>query len=158
MSIDYAAREIFWRHHLNFNHGTGHGVGYALNVHERPVGIRYKIVPERMDSYVLQEGAFVSDEPGIYIDGSHGIRIENLMMCMNDVHNEYGQFLKFETYTLCPIEADILRVDVMSRRDVELLNSYNRRVYEALSGYLTEAEREWLNEVCTPVEKPDCKE
>ena len=151
MSIDYAAREVFWKHKLNFNHGTGHGVGYCLNVHERPVGIRYKIVPERQDSYVLKEGAFVSNEPGIYIAGEHGIRIENLMMCVNDVKNEYGQFLKFETYTLCPIETDILIKDEMSKRDIELLNEYNQKVYITLKEFLPENEADWLRKVCEPI-------
>lgn len=153
MSIDYAAREIFWKHHLNFNHGTGHGVGYVLNVHERPVGIRYKIVSERMDSYVLKEGAFVSNEPGIYIADSHGIRIENLMMCMNDVKNEYGQFMRFENYTLCPIETDILCKEIMSDRDLELLNAYNQKVYDSLAAFMSQEERIWLQKVCAAVER-----
>ncbi len=153
LTLDYAAREIFWKNHLDFNHGTGHGVGYALNVHERPVGIRYKIVPERMDSYPLDEGAFLSNEPGLYIAGSHGIRIENLMMCKNDFKNEYGQFLRFETYTMSPIETEILKTDVMSDRDIELLNRYNSEVYDNLSPYFSGDELEWLKEVCRPVAK-----
>ena len=81
LNLDYVAREVFWQRGLNFDHGTGHGVGYLLNVHERPNGIRWKVVPERQDSGVLEEGMLTSDEPGIYIEGSHGIRTENLILC-----------------------------------------------------------------------------
>ena len=153
VALDYIAREPFWTRGLNFNHGSGHGVGYLLNVHERPVGIRYRIVPERQDSYPFSEGMFVSDEPGLYIEGSHGVRTENLLMCVNDYRNEYGQFCKFETYTLCPIDKDALDVSLMTDRDLELFNAYQKKVYEALSPRLTEAERTWLAEICAPLVK-----
>ncbi len=81
INLDYLARQAFWERGLDFNHGTGHGVGYLLNVHERPNGFRWKMVPERMENAVLEEGMLTSDEPGIYIEGSHGIRTENLMLC-----------------------------------------------------------------------------
>ena len=149
--LDHIAREPFWRRGLNFDHGTGHGVGYMLNVHERPVGIRYKAVPERLDQYPFREGMFVSDEPGVYIAGSHGVRTENLLMCVNDMKNEYGQFCRFEIYTLCPIDKRPLDMSLMEEHDIELLDSYHRMVYERLSPYLSGEELSWLEKMCAPV-------
>ncbi len=144
ITLDYAARQVFWERGLNFNHGTGHGVGYLLNVHERPVGIRWKMVPERMDSCVLEPGMITSNEPGIYIEGSHGIRTENLMLCVEREKNEYGQFLGFEYLTCAPIDLDGVERSIMSQKDAELLNDYHKQVYEKLSPYLEEEEKEWL--------------
>ena len=146
LTLDYAARQVFWDRGLNFNHGTGHGVGYLLNVHERPVGIRWKMVPERMDSCVLEPGMISSDEPGIYIEGSHGIRTENLMLCVKREKNEYGQFLGFEYLTCAPIDLDGVEKSLMTDHDVELLNRYHGHVYETLSPYLEGEEKEWLKE------------
>ncbi len=146
LTLDYAARQVFWERGLNFNHGTGHGVGYLLNVHERPVGIRWKMVPERMDSCVLEAGMITSDEPGIYIEGSHGIRTENMLLVVEDEKNEYGQFLRFEYLTYAPIDLDGVEKSLMTERDVELLNAYHKAVYEKLSPYLEEEEKEWLKE------------
>lgn len=144
LSIDYVAREPLWSRGLNFEHGTGHGVSYLSSCHERPNGIRYKMVPERQDNGVLEPGMITSDEPGIYIEGSHGIRTENLTLCVKDEKNEYGQFLKFEFLTYVPIDLDGVVKELMTERDVELLNEYHRQVYEKIGGYLTEEEREWL--------------
>ena len=146
LTLDYAARQVFWDRGLNFNHGTGHGVGYLLNVHERPVGIRWKMVPERMDSCVLEPGMISSDEPGIYLDGSHGIRTGNLMLCVKREKNEYGQFLGFEYLTCAPIDLDGVEKSLMTDHDVELLNRYHAHVYETLSPYLEGEEKEWLKE------------
>ena len=146
VALDYAAREEFWRRGLNFNHGTGHGVGYFLNVHERPVGIRYKIVPERLDSYPFHEGMLVSDEPGMYIEGSHGVRTENLILCEKDYENEFGTFLKFRHLTMVPIDISALDKSVMTDNDIRLLNEYHKKVYENISPYLNEEERAWLKE------------
>lgn len=140
-----------WERGLNYNHGTGHGVGYLLNVHERPNGIRYKMVPERMDSAVMEEGMICSDEPGIYIEGSHGIRTENLIVCRKGEKNEYGQFMEFEYLTFVPIDLDALDVGLMEKRDVEYLNAYHRQVYEKISPYLTDEEKEWLREATREV-------
>lgn len=153
VALDYIAREPFWTRGLNFNHGTGHGVGYCLNVHERPVGIRYKLVPERQDSYPFSEGMFVSDEPGLYIEGSHGVRTENMLMCVNDYRNEYGQFCRFEAYTLCPIDKEALDLSVMEDRDIALLNAYHKKVYDKLAEHMDEAERAWLSEACAPIRR-----
>lgn len=146
LTLDYAARQVFWDRGLNFNHGTGHGVGYLLNVHERPVGIRWKMVPERMDSCVLEPGMITSDEPGVYIEGSHGIRTENLMICVEDEKNEYGQFLRFAFLTYAPIDLDGIEKSLMTERDIVLLNDYHKQVYEKLSPYLEGEEKEWLKE------------
>lgn len=151
LSLDYIARQPMWERGLNYNHGTGHGVGYLLNVHERPNGIRYKMVPERMDSAVMEEGMICSDEPGIYIEGSHGIRTENLIVCRKGEKNEYGQFMEFEYLTFVPIDLDALDVGLMEKRDVEYLNAYHRQVYEKISPYLTDEEKEWLREATREV-------
>ena len=151
LSLDYIARQPMWERGLNYNHGTGHGVGYLLNVHERPNGIRYKMVPERMDSAVIEEGMICSDEPGIYIEGSHGIRTENLIVCRKAQKNEYGQFMEFEYLTFVPIDLEALDVGLMEKRDVEYLNEYHRQVYEKISPYLTEEERLWLKEATREV-------
>ncbi|MBT9778865.1 M24 family metallopeptidase [Clostridium sp. MCC353] len=144
LNLDYVAREPLWREGLNFDHGTGHGIGYLLNVHERPNGIRWKMVPERQDSCVIEPGMICSDEPGIYIEGSHGIRTENLILCVEDEENAFGKFLKFQYLTYVPIDLDIIDKNLMDKRDIELLNEYHKAVYEKISPYLTEEEAEWL--------------
>lgn len=153
MSLDYIARQLFWERGLNYDHGTGHGVGYLLNVHERPNGIRYKTVPERMDSAVMEEGMICSDEPGIYIEGSHGIRTENMIVCKKGEKNQYGQFMEFEFLTFVPIDLDAIDVSVMEKKDVEYLNEYHSQVYEKISPYMTEEEKEWLKDATRKIEK-----
>ena len=145
-NFDLAARELLWREGLDFNHGTGHGVGYLLNVHERPNGVRWRVVPERQDNAVFEEGMVTSDEPGLYFEGKFGIRTENLMLCVKDVKNEFGQFMKFENLTWVPIDLDTIDVSLMEARDRELLNAYHKGVYEKLSPYMTEEEKVWLAE------------
>ena len=157
VALDYIAREPFWSRGLNYNHGTGHGVGYLLNVHERPVGIRYRIVPERQDSWPFSEGMLVSDEPGLYIEGSHGVRTENLLMCVNDYRNEYGQFCKFEAYTLCPFDREALEPSLMTAHDKALYNAYQGMVCEKLSPFMTEEERGWLLDICRPLPETENK-
>ena len=151
LSLDYAAREPLWRRGLNYEHGTGHGVSYLSSVHERPNGIRFKMVPERQDNAVMEAGMITSDEPGVYIDGSHGIRTENLVLCVEDEKNEYGQFLRFEYLTYVPVDLEVIDRGIMSDRDVELLNRYHEQVYEKISPYLDEDERVWLAEVTRAV-------
>ncbi len=151
VSFDYAARELFWREGLNYNHGTGHGVGYLLSVHERPNGIRYRLVPERMDSEAFRPGYITSDEPGIYIEGSHGVRMENLTVCESDFENEYGEFLRFEFLTMCPIDLDALDTGVMTQNDLSLLNAYHKQVFDNLSPYFSGEELEWLKEATRPM-------
>lgn len=152
VTFDYVARELFWKRGLNYNHGTGHGIGYLLNVHERPNGIRYRFVPERMDNAVFEEGHITSDEPGIYIEGSHGIRTENLILCSKALENEYGTFLHFEHLTLCPIDLDGIDTGMMEKHDIELLNAYHRQVYETLSPYFEGEMKQWLADVTRAVQ------
>ena len=151
LSIDYVAREPLWSRGLNFEHGTGHGVSYLSNCHERPNGIRFKMVPERQDNGVLEPGMITSDEPGLYIEGSHGIRTENLTVCVKDEKNEYGQFLKFEFLTFAPIDLEVVDKTLMTERDVELLNEYHRQVYEKIGPHLNEDERAWLKDVTAAI-------
>lgn len=144
LTLDYVAREPFWTRGLNYDHGTGHGVGFLANVHERPNGIRWKMVQERQDHSVFEEGMVTSNEPGVYIAGSHGVRTENLMVCKKAEKNEYGQFMEFEYLTMVPIDLDAIELTVMTDRDIELLNAYHKEVYEKLSPYLNEEEKMWL--------------
>ena len=146
LTLDYVAREPFWSRGLNFDHGTGHGVGYLLNVHERPNGIRWRMVPERQDNCVLEEGMVTSDEPGVYIEGSHGVRTENLVVCKKAEENEYGQFMEFEFLTMAPIDLEAIDSSIMTERDKELLNNYHKAVYETISPCLSQEEAEWLKE------------
>ena len=153
VSLDYVAREPFWSRGLDYNHGTGHGVGFLANVHERPNGFRFRIVPERQDSCVLEEGMIMSDEPGIYIAGSHGVRTENLVVCKKAEKNEYGQFMKFEYLTFVPIDLDALELSVMTDRDIVLLNDYHKEVYAKISPYLNEEEKAWLQHATREVKR-----
>lgn len=146
LNLDYAARELFWQRGLNFNHGTGHGVGYLLNVHERPNQFRWKTTPDRKDNCILEEGMITSDEPGLYFEGSHGIRTENLIVCVKAEKNEYGQFMAFEHLTFVPIDLDAIDERFLEKRDKELLNAYHKEVYQKISPYLTEEERIWLKD------------
>lgn len=151
ITLDYIAREPLWERGLNYDHGTGHGIGYLLNVHERPNGIRYRVVPERMDSAELKPGMITSDEPGIYIPGSHGIRIENLILCKELEKTSFGQFLGFEFLTYVPIDLDAVELSLLEPRDLEYLNRYHQQVYQKISPYLDEAEQKWLAEVTRAV-------
>lgn len=146
LTLDYVAREPFWSRGINYDHGTGHGVGYLLNVHERPNGFRWRMVPERQDNGILEEGMVTSNEPGVYIEGSHGVRTENLIVCKKAELNEYGQFMEFEFLTMAPIDLDALDTSIMTEEDVRLLNEYHKEVYEKLSPYLTEEEALWLKD------------
>ena len=153
LSLDYAAREPFWKRGLDFNHGTGHGVGYLLNVHERPIGIRYRVVPERQENTPFMPGMVCSDEPGIYIEGSHGIRTENLIYCKKDEKTDYGQFLSFEYLTYVPIDLEPVDVSLMEEQDLAWLNEYHAQVYEKIAPHLDAEEAAWLKEVTRPLSK-----
>lgn len=144
MNLDILARGPIWDMNLDYKCGTGHGVGYLLNVHEAPNGFRWKKVPEREDGCVLEEGMVTTDEPGIYIEGSHGIRTENELVCHKGEKNEYGQFMYFEHITFAPIDLDAVDIALMSPSERKSLNAYHEQVYEKLSPYLTDAEKDWL--------------
>ena len=153
INLDYTIREAFWKRGLDFAHGTGHGVGYLSNVHERPNGLRWKVVPERQDSAVIESGMICSDEPGLYFAGDFGTRTENLILCVEDEKNEYGQFLKFEFLTKAPIDLEALDTRFMDDADIERLNTYHKDVYETISPYMNDEEKEWLKHVTREISR-----
>lgn len=145
-NLDILARGPIWELGLDYRTGTGHGIGFVLNVHEAPNGFRWKIVPERNDSCILEAGMVTTNEPGIYIDGSHGIRIENELITIKGEETEYGQLMEFEAITLAPIDLDGIRPELMTKKEIEYLNNYHKKVYDKISPFLNENEREWLKE------------
>ena len=153
INLDYTIREAFWKRGLDFAHGTGHSVGYLSNVHERPNGLRWKVVPERQDSAVIESGMICSDEPGLYFAGDFGTRTENLILCVEDEKNEYGQFLKFEFLTKAPIDLEALDTRFMDDADIERLNMYHKDVYKTISPYMNEEEKEWLKHVTREISR-----
>ncbi|MGN0312297.1 MAG: aminopeptidase P family protein [Lachnospiraceae bacterium] len=140
--LDVLSRKPFWDRNMNFNHGTGHGVGYLLNIHEGPAGFRWKY--RKGETAELQEGMIITDEPGIYIEGSHGIRLENEVLVCKGEQNEYGQFLHFDEITLVPFDLDAIDPDFMTAEEKKLLNNYHAKVYEKISPYLEGDELEFL--------------
>ena len=148
-NLDCIAREVFWKERVNFNHGTGHGVGYLLNVHEPPINFRWK--EGAIPAPALEKNMVITDEPGIYIEGSHGIRLENMLLVCADEHNEYGEFMHFEPLTYVPLDLDALLPERMTAEEHTMLNSYHRSVYEKVSPYLNEDERSWLKQYTRPV-------
>ena len=142
LTLDILARKPFWDRDMNFNHGTGHGVGYLLNIHEGPAGFRYKYRAGEVEE--IQEGMIITDEPGIYIEGSHGIRLENELLARKGVKNEYGQFLYFEAITLVPFDLDAINPDMMSEENKKLLNDYHAKVYEVIAPHLNDDEKAFL--------------
>lgn len=151
LTLDYAAREPLWKYGLDFNHGTGHGVGYLLNVHERPNRICFRVKDSLKENAVLEEGMITSDEPGLYIEGSHGIRTENLLLCKKEEKNSFGQFMGFEYLTWVPIDLEGIDCRYMTEEDRKLLNDYHRQVYEKISPFLPEEERAWLQNATAQV-------
>lgn len=151
INLDIRAREVFWEQGLDYKHGTGHGVGYLLNVHEGPNGFRWKLMPDYQENAVLKEGMVTTDEPGIYIEGSHGVRIENELLCRKGELNAYGQFMYFEDLTYVPIDLDAVELSLLEEKDKERLNSYHKEVYEKLAPYFEGEELKWLKYVTREV-------
>ncbi len=143
-NLDILARMPAWERGINYNHGTGHGVGYLMNIHEAPSGFRIAI--REREKAVIEAGMVITNEPGIYIEGSHGIRTENELLVRNGQKTEYGQFLYFEPITYVPIDLDAVNPDMMTKEDKEQLNAYHAKVYELVSPHLNEEERKWLKE------------
>ena len=143
-AFDYVARRPLWEIGKDYNHGTGHGVGFCLNVHEGPNSFSYKTMQGRRTPAVFEEGMVTSDEPGFYLEGKFGIRHENLLLCRNDYENEYGRFMKFEYLTMVPFDLDGLLPELMTEYEIGLLNSYHAMVYEKISPWLEGDELEWL--------------
>lgn len=144
--LDVLARMPIWKERMNYLHGTGHGVGYFLNVHEGPQSIRMNENP-----VALQPGMVTSNEPGVYKAGSHGIRTENLVLTVPAGEGMFGKYLKFETLTLCPICRKGIIKELLTAEEIGWLNDYHRTVYEKLSPDLNNDEREWLKEACKAV-------
>jgi len=144
-NLDFAARRPLWEHGLDFNHGTGHGVGFLLNVHEPGNFIHWRL-PEHMRT-VYREGMLVSNEPGYYVAGSHGVRHENLQLCHQEAAQDAVPFLYFETVTLCPIDTEAIDLSYLDADEKCWLNAYHRRVYEEIGPRLPQQERQWLQEV-----------
>lgn len=147
-NLDYLARSPLWEHGLDYNHGTGHGVGYLLNVHEGPQSISYH--PGR-GTAPLEVGMVTSNEPGLYFAGAYGIRIENLIVCEQRCKNEYGTFLGFRDLTMCPYELDAVDPDLLTENERQLLNRYHAKVYENLAPLFTEEECAWLRHATRPI-------
>lgn len=144
-NLDIMARQPVWDISLDYKCGTGHGVGYILNVHEGPQNMRWRFTDGMVEA-VFEAGMDITNEPGIYIEGSHGIRIENVMVACNGEKNEYGQFMYFDTLTYAPIDLEAIDPAYLTDRQREYLNAYHRQVREKVSPYLTLEEQEWLNE------------
>lgn len=140
--LDLLARKALWENGLNYGHGTGHGVGFCLNVHEGPQSISPSSGAE--SKTVIEAGMLISDEPAIYREGEYGIRIENLILCVEDAETEFGKFLRFRTVSLCYIDKTLIDISLLDNREIDWLNSYHNEVYEKLSPHLTSAEKIWL--------------
>ena len=145
-TFDYLARSHLWEIGKDYNHGTGHGVGFLLNVHEAPNSFSYKPMQGRRTPCVFEEGMVTSDEPGFYLEGRFGVRCENLLLCVEAEKNEYGRFMKFETLTMVPWDLDAVVPDLLSEKEKSLLNEYHAQVWENISPYLEGDEKEWLKE------------
>ena len=139
-NLDVLARQPIWQYGLDYKCGTGHGVGFFLNVHEGPQSIRNN------NHVPLEKGMVITNEPGIYLEGKYGIRIENLMLVVEDEKTEFGQFMKFDTITYCPIDLAGINKDMLTESEKQWLNNYHHEVYTKLAPYLNEEESGWLRE------------
>lgn len=138
-NIDIIARQALWKHLRNYGHGTGHGIGYFLNVHEGPQAIR-----QDLKAQAILPGMVTSNEPGMYREGLHGIRHENIMVCNTVTSNEFGTFCGFETLTLCHIETSALLPELLNQEEKDWLNNYHKTVYEKISPALPQEQKKWL--------------
>ncbi len=142
--LDMLARDILWKNNLDYNHGTGHGVGSFLNVHEGPQNISNVAL---RSSYPFKEGMITSNEPGLYFENEFGIRIENLILSVKDKENEFGNFLKFDTLTLAPYDVEAIDQSMLTKKEVELIHSYHERIYNTFKPFLKDDELKWLKSV-----------
>lgn len=142
VNLDIVARLPLWEHGKNYNHGTGHGVGYLLNIHEGPANIGWRV--GKKCPRVLEPGMILTDEPGYYEDGSHGIRLENDLLVCEGEKTLSGQFLRFEVLTFVPFDLDAIDVSLMTAEDKRYLNEYHAKVYEKISPYIDAEEKAWL--------------
>ena len=144
--LDIMAREPLWKEGLNFGHGTGHGVGSFLNVHEGPQQIRMQYRPAP-----FFENTTITNEPGIYLQDKFGVRIENIMLATLYMHSDFGRFLQFESLTLCPIQTDPIKIQLLTNEELEWLNNYHKKVFQLLSPLLEPQEVAWLKEKTAPL-------
>ena len=144
VQIDMMARRALWDNGLNYGHGTGHGVGFCLSVHEGPMGIAPGVTAT--SKTVLEPGILISDEPGIYREGEYGIRTENLLLCYEDEITDFGRFLRFHTVSLCYIDRSLIDEELLNQNEKEWLNAYHNEVYDRLSPFLSEKEKAWLRD------------
>ena len=144
--IDILAREAMWREGLNYLHGTGHGVGTYLNVHEGPHQFRMEWKPAP-----LVAGMTITDEPGIYLEGKFGVRIENTLLIAPYKETQFGKFLQFESLTLCPIDKTPIIKEMLLQEEIDWLNQYHQRVFDTLSPHLNEEETAWLRDACAAI-------
>jgi Xaa-Pro aminopeptidase len=144
--IDMLARKPLWDNGLNYGHGTGHGVGYCLSVHEGP-----QSVSPAGNRTAIEPGMLLSNEPAVYREGEYGIRTENLIICYEDEETEFGTFLKFDTVSLCYIDKNLIDRSLLNEEEISWINSYHSEVYEKLAKDLTVEERSWLREKTEPL-------
>ncbi len=144
--LDVLARKALWENGLNYGHGTGHGVGHFSNVHEGPVSIR-----QEFNEVPIKTGMVISNEPGIYRENEYGIRIENLIVCVEKAETEYGRFLGFDTLTLCPIDTSLIENELLETAERNWLNDYQQKVYQELKPLLPEELQSFLKEITLPV-------
>ncbi len=143
--LDILARKDMWQHGLNYGHGTGHGVGYFLNVHEGPMSIR-----QEFNDRVIEAGMVMSNEPALYRLGEYGLRTENMMVCVKDESTEYGDFLRFDTLTLCPIDTKAIEKSLLNPEEIEWLNNYHQWVYDELEPMINDELKDFLKEQTRP--------
>lgn len=143
-NLDILARGPLWEEGVDYKCGTGHGIGFVLNVHEGPNGFRWKVREDIDDSCILEEGMVTTNEPGVYVENSHGIRIENEIVVRKAEKNEYGQFMDFEVITFAPIDLDAIDESLILKDEKVYLNNYHKQVYDKISPYLNEEDKQWL--------------
>lgn len=144
--LDILARKPLWEQGLNYGHGTGHGVGYCLNVHEGPQSIS-----PADNKTIIEPGMLISNEPAIYRESEYGIRTENLILCYEDEETDFGQFLRFDTVSLCYIDKSLIDKSLLEQKEIDWLNRYHTEVYDRISPHLTESEKMWLKVKTEPI-------
>jgi len=144
--LDILARKDMWQHGMNYGHGTGHGVGYFLNVHEGPMSIR-----QEFNDRVIEAGMVLSNEPAFYRQGEYGLRTENMIVCVKDESTEFGDFLRFDTLTLCPIDTKAIEKSLLNKEEIEWLNSYHQRVFDELAPLVNDDLKIFLEELTKSV-------
>ena len=153
LSLDCVARNPIWQYDMDYQCGTGHGVGYCLGVHEGPQGFRWRISPLRKEDAILEEGMVLTDEPGVYLPGVMGIRHENQVIVAKGKKNEYGQFMHLENLTMVPIDLDGVDTKYLTEDDINILNNYHALVYRNLNRYFKGKELAWLKKATRKISK-----